>query len=292
LIDDMSAKPRSAKPSPAAHGTQSAPGIEAFMRKRLVVIGAAFAAMLIAGGAAWLAIDAVSREATQMNPLPIRAVTFVAAKGEFKRVDAGELKRLAGALQNMGGSMLRTDLNQVRAAVRQIEWVRDAEVRRRFPGTLEIVIEEHTPFARWLLAGDATHGLLVNSAGEVFAAESDDLLPAFSGPQDSSREVMANYLAFKTQLAAIQRSPSEVRLSPRRAWQLKLDNGGTLELGRNDAGARLARYVRAYPSIVPLQSANARVDMRYQTGLAVRVARSGPEANPGRKTTKKVLTKT
>ena len=265
------------------------------MRKRMVVIGAAFAAMLVAGGAVWFLIAAASREAAQVNLLPIRGVTFSTLSGELKHVDADELKRIAGAIQNMGGSMLRTDLNQVKAAVKQVEWVRDAEVRRRFPATLEIRIEEHLPFARWQMDGDAEQSLLVNTMGEVFEAEFDGTLPVFSGPMDSSPEVMAGYLAFKAQLAAIQQVPMEVRLSPRRAWQLKLENGSTLQLGRSDAAVRLARYVRAFPNIAPLRVANARVDLRYQTGLAVRA-----EARPAvprlasgadKKPTKKAPTK-
>lgn len=263
------------------------------MRKRMVVIGAALVAMLVAGGVAWFSIAAVSTETAQMNLLPIRAVTFAAMSGELKRVDAGELKRIAGAIQNMGGSMLRTDLNQVKAAVKQVEWVRDVDVRRRFPSTLEVHIEEHVPFARWQMSGDAEQSLLVNTVGEVFEAELDDTMPVLSGPKDSSREVMAHYSAFKSQLAAIQQMPAEVRLSARRAWQLKLDNGSRLELGRSDAGLRLARYVRAYPSIATLQAANARVDLRYQTGFAVRAALALPGAAPGagKKTTKKAPSK-
>ncbi len=248
------------------------------MRNRSVVIGAAFAAMLIAAGLAWFAIVTMSREAAQVNLLPIREVTFATVSGELKRVDAGELKRIAGAIQSMEGSMLRTDLNQVKAAVRQVEWVRDAEVRRRFPATLEIRIEEHLPFARWQLAGDTEQSLLVNSLGDVFEAELDETLPVLSGPQGTSREVMANYIAFRMRLAAIQQLPLEVRLSPRRAWQLKLDNGSTLDLGRSDAEVRLARYVRAFPNIAALQAANARIDLRYQTGLAVRVASTPPQS--------------
>ena len=273
------------------HSATPAPGAQTFMRNRTVVIGVAIAAMLVAAGAAWFAIAAMSREAARMNLLPIREVTFAGANGELKRVDSSELTRIAGAIENMGGSMLRTDLNQVKAAVRQVAWVRDAEVRRRFPSTLEVRIEEHAPFARWQMASDSALSLLVNTFGEVFEAGIDDTLPVFSGPKDSSREVLANYLAFKAQLAAIHQVPAEVRLSPRRAWQLKLDNGNTLELGRSDAGIRLARYVRAFPNIATLQAANARVDLRYHTGLAVRVAQAVAPEPPGKKSTRKAPTK-
>jgi cell division protein FtsQ len=265
-----------------------------FTRNRSVVLAAAFVAMLLAGGLGWFAIAAMSKEAVAVNLLPIRSVNFVGAAGELKRVDTDELKRIAGAIQNMGGSMLRTDLNQVKAAVKQVEWVRDAEVRRRFPSTLEVHIEEHAPFARWQVAGDAEQSLLVNAFGEVFEAELDEstpALPVFSGPKDSAREVLANYQAFSTQLAAIEQRPAEVRLSPRRAWQVKLENGSTLALGRNDAGERLGRYVRAFSGVAALREANMRVDLRYPNGLAVRVAMTKPAANAAQKTIKKATTK-
>lgn len=251
---------------------------ESYTRRRGVVIGAAFAAMLLAGAGGWFAINAMSRQTVQANWLPIRSIAFA---GELSRVDQDDLKRIAGGIQVLGGSMLRTDLNQVKAAVRQVEWVRDAEVRRRFPGTLEIRIEEHKPFARWLGAGaassddDESSGQLVNTFGEVFDAGYDDPLPVLAGPAGTAGEVMMQFLAFGAQIAALgsEAAPlklAELRLSPRRAWQLRLDNGSTLELGRNDAAQRLARFARAYSQVPLLQAASARIDLRYQTGLAVR----------------------
>ena len=272
----------------------AAQGMEAFTRKRAVVIGAALTAMLLATVGAWVGISALSNESAGMKTmpmLPIRTVIFIGGKGELTRVDATELKRIAGAIQSMGGNMLRTDLNQVKAAVKEVAWVRDAEVRRRFPATLEVRIEEHAAFARWQHAGEAERGLLVNTSGEVFGAETDEALPVLSGPLDSSREVMIQYLAFKNQLAPIGQSPSELRLSPRRAWQLKFDNGSTLELGRSDAEARLARYVRAFPDIAALRAANARIDMRYPSGLAVRVASAATESGVARRMAIKAPTK-
>jgi cell division protein FtsQ len=264
--------------------------IDSYTRRRSVVLGAAFAAMLLAGAAVWLVMAVVSKVNSQWNPLPIREVRFAGVAGEMKRVDAAELKRIAGGIQALGGSMLRTDLNQVKTVVKQVEWVRDVEVRRRFPGTLEIRIEEHRPFARWQMAGtdtEAEQSLLVNSFGEVFEAdaEAEEKLPLLAGPAGTSHEVMTQFALLGKPLAALGHSLAELRLSPRRAWQTKLDNGSTIELGRNDAELRLARFIEAYPRVPVLQAANARVDMRYQTGLAVRavLAKPAPAGKPLRK---------
>ena len=110
---------------------------------------------------------------------------------------------------------------------------------------------------------------LVDVSGSM---ESEDKLPLLAGPAGTSLEVMSAWSAYGKQLEPLGQGLelAELRLSPRRAWQVKLDNGSTLELGRNEAPERLARFVRAYGSVPALQAANARVDLRYASGLALR----------------------
>ena len=251
-------QPRHA-PEPTAH----------FTRNRVVVLAVSLLAMLVAAVLAWLAMGALSKNVNSAPMFPIGEVTFV---GDMQRVDAAELKRAAGGIR---GSMLQTNLNDVKAAIKQVHWVRNADVRRRFPSTLEVSVEEHRPFARWK-NGDSEQALLVNTFGEVFEAELDAPLPIFSGPEGTAKEVLASYGTFKAQLAAISRTPSSIALSARRAWQLVLDNGATLELGRIEVGERLNRYVRAYAAVPALQMAHARIDMRYQSGMALKVADAKP----------------
>ena len=275
--------PRPSKPQPR-HAP--APGAH-YTRRRVLVIAASVFAMLAAALLATLVMTKLPKTIGASTLLPIGEVIFV---GDMQRVDAAELKRVAGGIR---GSMLRTDLNDVKAAVKQVHWVRNADVRRRFPATLEVRIEEHRPFAKWMV-GDAEARALVNTFGEVFEANFDETLPIFHGPQGSSSQVLASYISFKTQLAAIGLVPLAVTLSARRAWQLKLDNGVLLELGRSEAAERLARFVKAYPVVPAIQMANVRVDMRYQSGMAVKLAdgQSGPSQpdnlpKPNKKTTTK-----
>ena len=256
-------------PEPALH----------FTRNRVVVIGASLLAMLFAAALVWAVMMTLPKQWDAAQMLPIRDVTFV---GDMKRVDAHELKRIAGGIR---GSMLRTDLAEVKAAVRKIPWVRDADVRRHFPSTLEVSVEEHRPFAHWKNI-DGEKRTVVNTRGEVFKADLDAPLPIFSGPPGTSKEVLASYMAFTAQLAAIGRSPAELSLSARRAWQIKLDNGASLDLGRSEAAERLDRYVRAYPVVAALQSANARIDMRYQSGMAIKTAQDNSPKPIKKATTK------
>lgn len=255
-----------------------------FFRQRIVVLAAGFGAMLLAAASAWLAWRALPE-------VPVREVLFVnAVAGEFAHVKAEDLGRVARAVAATRVSVLRTDLAEVKAAVEQVAWVRRADVRRRLPNKIEVSIEEQEPFAIWRnvakpLANPtnnddddlrATPDELINRFGEVFkgkvAGDQQVALPVLIGPPEAAKEVLLGFAQFTKQLAAIERTPHELRLSVRRAWTIKLDNGIALEVGRSDADLRLARFVQAYRQVAALQTPGAHLDLRYQSGLALRTA--------------------
>jgi cell division protein FtsQ len=233
-----------------------------FFQRRIVVIGVSFLAMLFAAAAAWTAW-------TYMPDLPVRDVVF---KGGTGRVSAEELKRVANAIGHARVSLLRADLSEVKAAVKQVEWVRDAEVRRRLPGTLEVTLREQVPVARWIDT-ESDGNLLLNDGGEIFKAalseEEEAPLPVLGGPPEAGRDVLAKLSEVRQWLKPIERTVRGLMMNARGGWQVTLDNGATLVLGRADEEARLKRFVRAYPQIPALQLANAHIDLRYQSGLAI-----------------------
>jgi cell division protein FtsQ len=78
------------------------------------------------------------------------------------------------------------------------------------------------------------------------------------------------YKAFGDQLEPLQQKVVQISLSPRRAWQLRLNTGMVLELGREQAQERLARFVAVYPySLASVQRTVNYVDLRYRNGFAV-----------------------
>jgi cell division protein FtsQ len=61
------------------------------------------------------------------------------------------------------------------------------------------------------------------------------------------------------------------------AWQLKLERGMLVDLGREQpkspVGVRLQRFVEVYPELVAKRAQRpAVVDLRYPNGFAIRVA--------------------
>ena len=122
----------------------------------------------------------------------------------------------------------------------------------------------------------------MNTRGELFQAASSRNLPVFSGPESSAPEVTEQYAQFKASLMPLKLKPVSLTMTERRAWQLKLDSGLMLELGRDQAGVRLDKFVRAYDAtLARMPHPVAYVDLRYPNGFAVRFGASDakPRAN-------------
>jgi cell division protein FtsQ len=173
--------------------------------------------------------------------------------------------QVQAALPRLSGNFFALDLADVRERVERLPWVRRVAVRRVWPATLEVAVEEHVALARW---GDDA---LVNTHGERFMAKTAQPLPLFTGPGGSAAEVTRRYRRFSEIVEPLGTGIERVVLTQRQAWQLKLGNGMHVMLGRDAelAEQRLRRFVDAYPSV--RNKGHEYVDLRYPNGFALRV---------------------
>ena len=259
-----------AKARPARRNKAAEPAEDGFWdRPVLMNMVADLLIVFAVAGFAWAA-------ATSIQRLPIFPLREVVVGGTVDNVTRNQVEQAARAA--LTGNFFTVDLDQVRGAFEKLPWVRQAEVRRRWPDTLELVLEEHVAVARWRRADGEIR--LVNDRGEVFAAASDQELPVFAGPEGSAAQVLVRYWEFTETLAALGRKPEALALSSREAWQVRLDDGLVIELGRDEAkhslSERMARFVAWYrPALDKTRLARASVvDMRYPNGFALRVQQS------------------
>jgi cell division protein FtsQ len=220
---------------------------------------------LFAAGLWWLAqrpmftlkvirIEGIEQKALRhVNPLTVRSTALTRIKGNF----------------------FTADLDTVRLAFESVPWVRKATVRREWPSQLTVTLEEHSPLGTW-----GEDGRLLSVKGDVFTAnlaeaEEDAELLAFNGPAGSEKEIVARFRDLRDWFAPANLAPEAVYLSGRYAWTVKLDNGMTVELGREQSSTtlkeRVDRLVGIYPQLVArLQDRIESVDMRYPNGLALK----------------------
>ncbi len=198
------------------------------------------------------------RYVLRLPVFPLRTVELTAVP---QRVPTELLERVVH--EQVSGNFFTVDLDKTRQAFEQLPWVRKVSVRRKFPWSLEVEVEEQVALANW--NGTA----LVNTYGEVFDGKPDKSLPVFIGQPDTSAQVTQMYGELNAALQPMKQQIAQISLSPRFAWQVKLDNGMVLELGREEMQQRLARFVSVYPySLAALARPANHVDLRYRNGFA------------------------
>ncbi len=193
--------------------------------------------------------------------LPVFALRAVELTAEPQRVSVEAIEKVVR--EQVSGNFFTVDLDKTRQAFEQLPWVRKVSVRRKFPWTLQVEVEEQAPLATW------NGKELVNTHGEVFAGKVEQALPAFIGQPGSSAQVTQLYGELNEVLQPLQQQIAQISLSPRFAWQVRLENGMVLELGREEMQQRLTRFVKVYPySLAALSRQSNHVDLRYRNGFA------------------------
>jgi cell division protein FtsQ len=220
---------------------------------------------LLASGSWWL----VQRPMFTLKVIRIEGVGGT----PLRHVSASTVR--STALPRIKGNFFTANLDSVRLAFEAVPWVRKAAVRREWPNKLIVTIEEHQPLGTW-----GEDGRLLSTKGDVFTAnlaeaEEDGDLLEFEGPEGSEKEVLARYHDLRDWFAPAHLAPEAVQLSGRYAWKVKLDNGMTVELGREQSKTtlkeRVERLIGIYPQLVArLQDRIESVDMRYPNGLALK----------------------
>jgi len=179
------------------------------------------------------------------------------------------------------GNFFQVDVNEIQSQVSALPWVYSVAVRKQWPNEVKIYIVDQTPVALW--NGD----FLLNQFGKAFQADTRALkqvLPQFFGPEGSELLALENFINLNDLLEYRNLTIDELVLSERFSWQLTLNDGVMLNLGREERVKRVQRFMDVYPLIKthleqqPKQKNNSKkqlkqavdyIDLRYDTGLAV-----------------------
>ncbi len=190
----------------------------------------------------------------------------IAVQGRFQRVSPMDVEQ-AVKERVRGAGLVSIDLAGVQRAIEELSWVDTASVQRAWPRGLQVVVAEQVAAARW-----GTNGIL-NSRGELFASESRHIpaeLPRLSGPESSEQAVSQRYFAIQGRLVEAGMRITALQLDARGAWQIDLDNGVQVRLGRRQIDERFERFVAAALRLVSQRAVDIDyVDMRYTNGFSV-----------------------
>ena len=144
------------------------------------------------------------------------------------------------------GNFFQVNVNDIQAQVSLLPWVYSVAVRKQWPNEVKIYIVDQTPIALW--NGD----FILNQFGKAFQAEQKAIkhtIPEFFGPEGSELLALENFTNLNDLLEYRDLAIDELILSERFSWQLALNNGIRLNLGREERVKRVQRFMDVYPLI-------------------------------------------
>ena len=215
------------------------------------------------GVAAAIVVVVVTYQFTAtMLDRPIRSIEI---NGPFQRVTALQIEEAIN--DELAFGFLSADIAAIQSKVVSLPWIDHANVARRWPSKIVISVTEQVPAACW---GDS--GLL-NTRGELFVTDASHVpaeLPRLDGPEDQASVVARRYLDIREKLIPLGLDVRELEVDERGAWEMTLQNGVGVRLGRRDVDDRTSLFLNVVANIVSSREAEIDfVDMRYSNGFSI-----------------------
>jgi len=163
------------------------------------------------------------------------------------------------------------DLNTIglRSDLLALPWVDKIFIRRKWPNTIIINIEEQRPVARWKdEALFNVNGMLFTPPLKTFPTG----LPLLLGPEEDVHDVIENYQKIQKLLDPLNFKITQFDVNERGSWHMILDYNLDVFLGDEDILPRVQNFITAYPKALAENpnKKGAAVDLRYKNGMAIR----------------------
>jgi cell division protein FtsQ len=192
-------------------------------------------------------------------------ISSLMIEGPFQRVTALQIEESIS--DELGAGFFSADLSTIQQKIVALPWIHEANVARRWPGTLEITVAEQIPAAIWGESG------LLNTSGDLFVLDARHVpaeLPRLDGPDGQSAIVAKRYLDMRERLIPSGLDLRAVKLDARGAWELRLSNGVDVRLGRRNVDDRAELFLEVAANIIASREAEIDfVDMRYSNGFTI-----------------------
>jgi cell division protein FtsQ len=191
------------------------------------------------------------------------SVEQVEIEGEFRYWQAQDLaKQLLWVKEQ---NFFSLDVREVKFELEQLALIKSVQVRKVWPDTLLVKFKEDIPVAIW------NKDALLNPKGEELllpGSFDQSGLPKLFGPELRTEQVMRQFQRFQSRLSGVDAVMVSLTMNAIGSWQVELENGWTIRLGRQQLEQRIERLIELL-KILP-QEKVAVVDLRYGKGAAIK----------------------
>ena len=200
-------------------------------------------------------------------------ISKITLSGDAPHVDRDELKK--SAIELIEGNYFSLNLQKLITALNTLPWVEQIRLRRQWPNTLSIHIEEHQPIALW---GESrwltTTGKLVS-----LPLPKNVILPQLNGPNNSIDLVWPKYRKWSDIFSRHGLQLASIDLNKQHLYTLTLaysvvQKGGTKDfrmvLLESNADQQIDTFLTSYQQgLIGDTQQIKTVDLRYPSGFSI-----------------------
>ena len=218
----------------------------------------------------------------------------IEVRGQLKHVNGSQVTKVVQ--QSLDGNYFSASLDQLEAEINQIPWVFNTTVRRQWPSTLVVRIDEVQPIAEW---GDDQW---LNSSGDLVKRQPwNHPLPVLRGPIAMQKEVWRSFQRWHEKFVSHGLSLDRLEFDERELWYLTLSLSAlaiervaniagvdsqpltkaevTMIVDNGDAEGRISRLIEALNSQLIAEFPGMKsIDLRYPNGFAIDWIKQSPDS--------------
>ena len=195
-----------------------------------------------------------------------QSIDRVVINGEFNYLSERDVIDLID--ENVQTGFLTLDLPELNRKIIEQDWIRSSSIRRSWPATLIVNIEEEIPVARW---GEQQ---ILNNVGDyidVINKDSVSHLPVIFSQVVNTKEIIKIYQLISELLGPVGLRVDKVESDNAGSWTLTVLSDIKIILGRDQLVEKLQRLQSVWMAELSSQEKNINaIDLRYPNGLAVK----------------------
>lgn len=204
----------------------------------------------------------------QRNDFALEKVKVVAT---YEHLDSKMLQNIIESC--VSTNFFDVDTANLRRELLRLPWVYRVSIRRKWPDTILVNIEEQKAIAQW------KDEALLNIDGMLFTPPKETFpvgLPLLNGPEDDIQEVVNNYRKMEAMLETLGFKITQLAVDEQYVWRVTLNTEGNILLNSDNVLEDLQKFVDIYPKIIANHPNEVieMVDLRYKDGMAVKWVQS------------------
>ncbi|PCI72936.1 MAG: hypothetical protein COB38_02545 [Gammaproteobacteria bacterium] len=208
-------------------------------------------------------------------------VTEISINNDLQQVDPSSIAKILK--KDEYTYLLQIDVTKLQNEIKKLSWVKQAEIRKKWPNTIEVLIEEYLPIAR------INKKLLVDSGILIGANNQKDMneLPLLNfvnqdfknsgfkskyfkteGSNREYLEIVKRYKTIEKNFESIGIIVESLDISESLAWTINTSNKIKIKIGRKQHVKRINRLISTLHFIEKFEMVKT-IDLRYNNGFAV-----------------------